>query len=143
MTKAFILSLAQIQPSQLYISTTKLAQVRAWWTPPQMATLIPIPVVRLDDAIVATDGHTRAFAAYQAGFGEVPVVWDTDELDWQAYRICVDWCRAEGVRTVMDLAGRVVAPADYQRLWLDRCRRMHQRLSETGISKGGCISRSR
>lgn len=134
MTEPFRLALTAIQPSQLYISTVKLAEFRGWWSPPRLATLSPIPVVRLDGTIVATDGHTRAFAAYQAGFREVPVTWDPDDLDWQAYRICVEWCHAEGIRTVMDLVGRVVGPADYQRLWLDRCRRMQQALAQSGIS---------
>ena len=134
MLNTLMLPLAQIQPSQLYISTAKLADVASWWSPPCLVTLTPIPVVKLHGAIVATDGHTRAFAAYRAGFAEVPVTWDNDDLDWAAYRICVDWCRAEGIRTVMDLVDRVVEPAVYQRLWLDRCRRMHQVLEESGIS---------
>jgi hypothetical protein len=136
MPHTLTLPLTQIQPSQLYISAVKLARVNDWWQPPCLESLTPIPVVRLVGGnrdcvgdIVATDGHTRAFAAYRAGFTEVPVIWDTDDLDWRAYRICVDWCRAEGIRTVMDLAGRVVGPEDYQRLWLDRCRRMHDELA--------------
>jgi hypothetical protein len=123
-----LLPLVQIQPSQLYISSAKLARVRSWWYPPSVDTLSPIPVVLLDGITVATDGHTRAFAARRAGLDALPVVWDTDKLDVDAYRICVDWCRTDGIRTVMDLEGRVIEPAAYEDLWLGRCRKMHEEL---------------
>jgi len=45
--------------------------------------------------------------------------------------MCVDWCRTEGIRTIMDLDGRVVSPSVYEELWLDRCRTMHEELAET------------
>ena len=128
MPQTFPLRLTDLQPSQLYISRQKLARVRAWWAPSRLDALPPIPVVLLDGVVVATDGHTRAFAATTAGFTIVPAVWDTDELDWTAYRMCVDWCRDVGIRTVMDLTGKVVSAADYEELWLARCRRMHRTL---------------
>jgi len=128
-----LLPLASIQPSQIYISETKLAAVEAWWDAADLGAMTPIPVVELDGAIVATDGHTRAFAAYRAGYGTIPIVWDTDELDWAAYRICVAWCRDVGIRSVMNLDERVVSPADYEVLWLARCRAMHARLREGEI----------
>jgi hypothetical protein len=130
MAEPFLLPLARIQPSQLYISTAKLARVVAAWDPPKLATILPVPVKRLDGRMIYTDGHTRAFAAYRRGFAEIPVVWDEDELDWEAYRICVDWCLAEGIRTVMDLEGRVIEPAAYEVLWHDRCRAMQEALAE-------------
>lgn len=125
----FLFPLAQLQPSQLYISAKKLADVRTWWRPPTLAALEPIPIKRLGDCILYTDGHTRAFAAYQQGFTEVPVVWDEDDLDWEAYQICVDWCLAEGIRAIADLAGRVIAPEQYETLWHDRCRVMQAELA--------------
>ncbi|MCJ7739294.1 MAG: hypothetical protein MUQ10_18610 [Anaerolineae bacterium] len=131
----FLLPRSQIQPSQLYISSAKLAQVQAWWWPRRVEQLSPIPVVQLDGIIVATDGHTRASAAYRAGLRAIPVVWEADELDWDAYRACEDWCRAGGIRTVMDLEGRVVSPSAYEELWLDRCRRMHEELART-VTRG-------
>jgi hypothetical protein len=58
----------------------------------------------------------------------VPVAWEEDELDWEAYEICVAWCEQEGVRTIADLCDRVVEPETYQVLWLDRCAAMHKEL---------------
>ena len=62
-------------------------------------------------------------------------------MDWDAYRICVDWCRVEGIRTIMDLEGRVVSPSAYEELWLDRCRRVHERLAEMRRRKCMCAQR--
>jgi len=67
-------------------------------------------------------------AAYRCGFDRVPVVWDEDDLDWEAYRICVDWCLAEGIRSALDLEGRLLVPEDYDVLWLGRCVAMQEAL---------------
>ena len=141
LSRVVLLPLSQVQPSQLYISSAKLAQVQAWWWPRRVERLPAIPVVQLDGFIVATDGHTRAFAACRAGLRAIPVVWDVDELDWNAYRICVEWCRAERIRTIMDLEGRVVSPSAYEELWLDRCRRVHERLAEMRRRTCRCAQR--
>ncbi len=117
-----------VQPSQLYISSEKLRRVCERFDPYRPEDLEPVPVRTLDGRLVYTDGHTRALAAHLAGWKALPAVLEEDDLDWEAYRICVEWCRSEGVFTVADLATRVVDPRDYERLWLDRCRRMHEEL---------------
>ena len=121
MADVFFFPLAQLQPSQLYISEVKLARVRAWWQPPTLETLEPLPIKQLNGHIIYTDGHTRAFAACRQGFTEVPVFWDEDKLDWEAYQICVDWCLDVGIRTIAELEGRVIPPDQYETLWHDRC----------------------
>ena len=122
MTDGLRMKLKDLQPSQLFISTEKLAAVLQAFDPVDME---PIPVKRLGEEIVMTDGHTRGFAAFLAGLDEVPVVWDEDEMDWEAYEICVAWCKEADIRSVADLVGRVIGPADYQEKWLGRCRKMH------------------
>lgn len=129
MPRRFLLRLSLMQPSQLYLSEAKLAHVMARWWPRRPGTLSPIPVRLLDGIIVSTDGHTRAFAAYRERFAEVPVYWDEDKLDWEAYRVCVAWCRAEGIRTIRDLEGRIVSPETYTTCWLERCRAMQEALA--------------
>ena len=119
--------LDELQPSQLYISTAKLAEVLRSF---DLARIEPVPVKRLGDDLVMTDGHTRAFAAFLCGAAEVPTVPDEDELDWEAYEICVRWCRQEGIRWVGDLVGRVVGPDDYETVWRGRCAAMHRELAE-------------
>jgi len=82
----------------------------------------------LGDTIVITDGHTRALASYLAGLSEIDAYWDEDDLDLEAYAICVKWCRDEGITSIIDLHARVVSPEEYQVLWIDRCRKMQENI---------------
>ncbi len=88
MRDRFSVKLNEPRPSQLYISTRKLATVLRGF---DAADIEPVPVKRLDEDVVMTDGHTRGFAAFLCGATEVPTVVDEDELDWEAYEICVRW----------------------------------------------------
>jgi hypothetical protein len=129
-SEPFVMRLDELQPSQLYLSEAKLA-----WVQHEDAPAEPLPVKELGGRVVLTDGHTRAFAAWQAGRAEIEVYWDPDDLDWQAYQICVAWCEEEGIRTVADLAGRIVSPQEYEVVWLQRCARMQRALAEKQASE--------
>jgi len=128
MNGTFVMRLDEMQPSQLFISSAKLSQVIAGFDQAGPGSLAPIPVKELCGKIIMTDGHTRALAALLSGLTEVRVFWDEDELDWEAYEICVQWCEEEGIHTIADLKGRIVPPEDYQRLWLGRCEEMQHEL---------------
>ncbi len=123
------MALADVQPSQLWVSAEKLAQVQERWLAINAHTFPPLPVKRLGDRVVMTDGHTRALAAYLSGLSQIRVCWDEDDLDWEAYEICVAWCRADGIRSIADLKDRVIGEEDYERLWYGRCRAMHRELA--------------
>ncbi len=120
--------LSELQPSQLYINREKLEALQSAMDFNQPGDLPPIPVKFLDGAWVMTDGHTRAFAVHKAGGERVPIIRDEDALDWDAYRICVDWCREAGIEQIADLEGRVISSNAYDALWIARCRRMQARL---------------
>ena len=93
-----MMRLDELQPSQLFISSEKLARIESGHDAKRSDRLEPIPIKELDGQIILTDGHTRAFFAFLNGQREISVTWDEDELDWDAYRICVDWCRKAGKR---------------------------------------------
>ncbi len=134
MAKSFRMKLDRIQPSQLYISTEKLGEIMKTFGTSSHRSLEPIPVKKLSGDIIFVDGHTRAFAAFLQGVSEVPVCWEYEELDWEAYEICVKWCKDEGIRTIADLKNRVVSNEDYDVLWLDLCARMQAGLkAQRGI----------
>jgi hypothetical protein len=128
MTGIFMMKLAEIQPSQLFISSEKLSQVMEDFSPITPGSLLPVPVKELRGKTVFTDGHTRALAAFLSGLSEVRAFRDEDDMDWEAYEVCVDWCETEGIRTIADLEDRIVSPAEYERLWLKRCAEMHNQL---------------
>jgi len=126
------ISLDELQPSQLFINREKLAEVMRSFDAESME---PIPVIRLGNRTVLTDGHTHALAAFLHRLTDVPVYWDEDELDLEAYQICVGWCEQEGVRRVADLKDRLLAPAQYELMWIKRCQAM---LHELEHKRGHC-----
>lgn len=129
MTDKFLMSLDEIQPSQLYINREKLARVMEILESRDKDTPEPIPIKDLNGEMVSTDGHTRALAWYLKGHSEVEVEWEDAELDWEAYEICVAWCKHEGILSIADLEDRIIGSSEYQTLWLDRCRRMQEALA--------------
>lgn len=108
MTEIFKMKLDEIQPSQLYISSEKLSEVMKTFDLNRPETIEPIPIKKLGDEIIFVDGHTRAFVAFLCGISEVPVYWEDEELDWEAYKICVKWCKESGICRISDLKNRVV-----------------------------------
>ena len=130
MIYTFTMRLGKIQPSQLFISSEKLSQVMKEFDPLRIETFRPVPIKKLGKDIIFTDGHTRAFAAYLSGISEIRVFWDEDELDWEAYEICVKWCKEAGIHTIADLNDRVVSAEEYELLWHKRCDVMHKELEE-------------
>ncbi len=130
MVEVFKMRLEDIQPSQLYISFEKLCNVMKRFNPSDLGSIEPIPVKKLGDDVIFVDGHTRAFAAYLCGVSEVPVYWEDEELDWEAYEICVEWCKESGIRRISDLKDRVVPQKDYEILWYKRCEDMQRDLEK-------------
>lgn len=127
--KAFEISFHDLQPSQLYISSDKLAAVERAMRELENWYDDPVPVKRFASRTVLTDGHTRALAAFRQGSGTICAYWETDELDWEAYQVCVQWCMDEGIQSVADLEERIVTEKQYEELWLKRCRAMHDALA--------------
>ncbi|MBS7653969.1 hypothetical protein KEJ43_02720 [Candidatus Bathyarchaeota archaeon] len=125
-----MMKLSEIQPSQLYICSEKLSEVMKAFDANNPESIEPIPIKKLGGDIIFVDGHTRAFAAFLCGFSEVPVYWEDEELDWDAYEICVEWCKSEGIRTIADLKNRVVPQSEYEILWYERCEKMQRELEE-------------
>ena len=127
MTDSFLMELSGIQPSQLYISSKKLKSVMEDFAS-KPSLMDPIPVKKLGDRVVFVDGHTRALAALLHRFPRVPVYWEEEALDWEAYEICVGWCLAEEIYTIADLTNRVVSHPVYKKLWYERCANMQKEL---------------
>ena len=119
------LSFEKIQPSQLYISEEKFKSV---WEGFDKESYEPVPIKELDGEIIFTDGHTRALVAYLKGLEEIEVFWEDEELDWDLYRICVRWCKEAGITKIWDLKNRIISDAQYQILWLERCRKEEEKL---------------
>lgn len=115
------LKIKELQPSQLYISIKKLKNIQFWFNPNDLSNFEPIPIKLLDGKYVITDGHTRVVAAIIAGLDNVPLVWDTDELDWDMYRACVKACHDQNIYSPLDLVDRIISEEDYKEKWDNWC----------------------
>ena len=129
MKSSFKMKLSKIQLSQLYISKQKLEKVNEKFNPQDFSTLGLIPIKKLGNTIFYTDGHTRAFTAHQAGLTKIPVIWEDTELDWEFYKICIQWCKDERLFTIADLSKRVINHKDYEILWYKRCAKLENKLN--------------
>lgn len=113
-----------LHPTQLYLSSAKLAAVANWFDFDAPA-YDPLPAFEYEGEWYLSDGHTRAFAAWLAGESRIRVERDTEvreAYDFGVYRTCIEWCADAGVESIPDLRGRVVEPATYEEVWIDRCR---------------------
>lgn len=133
MPKTFNVQVDSIQPTQLYISSAKLDYVLRVLEHSGKQDIEPIPIKELDGQIIMVDGHTRALASLLLGISEIPVYYWIDEeedekLDWDEYRICLQWCKEEGIHRISDLKNRIVPHKDYEVVWLDRCTKMIENL---------------
>jgi len=102
----FKLRLDKIQPSQLYISRAKYAEVLKQFESEERLDLEPIPIKELDGELVSTDGHTRGVLWVLKGYDEVDCVWEDLEMDWEEYRICVQWRKDAGITSMYNLRDR-------------------------------------
>jgi hypothetical protein len=124
------MDLKDIQPSQLYINSQKLNSVMKWFNPKDFNSYDALPVKNLNGRIVFTDGHTRAYAAYSEGVSKIKVYWDEDDLSWDAYQICVNWCNAEGIFNIGNLKNRILEPDAFDTLWIVKCKKMQRELGQ-------------
>jgi len=115
----------KLQPSQLYIEKERFQKIFDEFDPENYE---PVPVKKLDGELILTDGHTRALVAYLKGLKKIKFVWEDVELDWDVYRLCVKWCKKEGIFKIKDLKDRMINEEDFHRLWCKRCRRAIYRI---------------
>ena len=124
------LTLLDIQPSQFYVSEEKIHEIKLWFDKNDLTNFTPIPIKELNGRIIFTDGHTRAWVAYTVGLKIVPLIWDEDDLDWEAYQMCVDACVERNVHTVADFEGRILSGVDYKEKWDSWCDSLHESLEQ-------------
>ena len=121
MRRYFWKNIQDIQPSQLYLNARKLELITDWFRPESIDDYDAIPIKELNGRTIFTDGHTRAYVAFKKGLNTIKVYWDEDELDWELYQGCVNWCLEAGINSVKDFENRIIDPMVYEKLWIKRC----------------------
>ena len=110
----FLLDISSIQPSQFYISESKLEKIGNW----AAFGSIKIPVVLINGLYAATDGHTRLKWAQMAGYTNVQVYIDIDDLSNYIPHF-VNEARKRGIYNVADMP--IISEADYAEKWHKYC----------------------
>ena len=130
-------SIADLGVSQIYLNKDKLARVQQWFNPNNLDTFKPLPIHDFGNGrLTLTDGHSRAFIAYQMGLSEIPVVYDTDDIiisntGQMLYKNDITWCERLHLKRIPDLANRIVSNDEYEKLWIRRCDRAYNLLTKT------------
>ena len=135
MNKPLIMKINKIQPSQLYLNLKKIDTLLTNSNFKNIKKMDPIPIKNLNNQIIFTDGHTRAYLYWKNGCKKVVVCWEDEDLDWEAYQICVNWCQDAGIKTVSDLRNRIIDNDLYQEKWINRCQKMQKKLQEKRKNK--------
>lgn len=115
-----------LRPNNWYINRVKLDRAREAWCGGQGENLPPVLVTHIDGELSLIDGHARTFAAFERGRSEIKVV--VEELDSiEGSKMLYEHIHREGpsigVRTIADLAGRIVEADEHRRLWIGYCER--------------------
>jgi len=119
------MDISNIRPSQLYISKQKLNNIQISLNLANPMLDNPLPIKKLNGRIIFVDGHTRAVAFYLLNQKTVPVYWEYEELDWEMYEVCVQWCIDEKILSVEELSQRIIPHTEYEQLWYKRCDELH------------------
>lgn len=123
--------------SQLYLNKKKLDNIYKWFCPEDTEKYPSLPVHDFGDGkYTLTDGHSRAYVAYNAGVALIPVVYDTDEIvvsdiGLLQYRNDIEWCKRHEIFTVADFENRIIPDEQYKKLWIERCDKSYNLLSQT------------
>ena len=123
--------LTELQPTQFYLSEEKIGNIKKWFNAADLSGFEPLPVKFLNGKFILTDGHSRAWVAFCAGLVKLPLIWESEDLDWKAYGKCVDACVARGVNSISDFAGRILSKEDYKIQWNGWCDDLHAMLRKT------------
>jgi len=120
------INILDIQPSQFFLSEEKIRQISEWFVPDDLSNFEPVTIKLINGDIIFTDGHTRAFVAYIKGLTKIPLLWDEDELDWEAYRICVNASKKRNIHCIADLKKRILSDTEYKKQWDNWCDTLHE-----------------
>lgn len=117
--------------SQIYLSQKKIDNVLTWFDG-SLRNFQPISARDFlnDGNLHITDGHTRAYVAWQHGIEKIPYVYDEDEivtceLGQIQYQEDIVWCDRFGLQHISALKDRILSEDDYEDLWRGRCGKMY------------------
>ena len=122
--------------SQIFLNEDKIKAVEEWFDLGNMHIFEPLTVRDFGNGkYTLTDGHSRAYVAYKNGITVIPIVYDNDEIvageiGQKLYKTDIEWCNRFFIFNISHLAKRIINNDDYQRLWIERCDRSYNLLTQ-------------
>lgn len=122
--------------SQIFLNEDKIKAVEEWFDLGNMHIFEPLTVRDFGNGkYTLTDGHSRAYVAYKNGITVIPIVYDNDEIvageiGQKMYKTDIEWCNRFFIFNISHLAKRIINNDDYQRLWIERCDRSYNLLTQ-------------
>ena len=123
--------------SQIYLNEDKIAAVKKWFRSDDMSKFQPLTVHDYGNGrYTLTDGHSRAYVAYKHGLEVVPIIYDNDDIvagepGRKLYLADIEWCDRFHIENISDLDNRIITGEQYRRLWIGRCDRCYDLLTQT------------
>lgn len=129
--------LLELGLSQIYLNKDKIQAIEKWFNPDDMSIFEPLPVRDFGDGrYTLTDGHSRAYVAYKNGLTQIPIVYDDDDMvagkiGQTLYQADIEWCKRFHIENIRQLENRILTSEEYLRLWIGRCNRSYDLLTQT------------
>ncbi|MDE7211347.1 MAG: hypothetical protein K2O03_07870 [Lachnospiraceae bacterium] len=133
--------------SQIYLSSEKITSIEKWFDPQCMENFQPLCVHDFgNQRYTITDGHTRAYVAYKNGISVLPAVYDRDDIvtgpiGQMLYKADIDWCERFRLSHIMHLENRILDRDAYQKLWIGRCDRSYDLLTQASDSEQALLQK--
>ena len=132
-----LIAISELGVSQIYLNENKIKEIKKWFNPDDVKKNPPLPVHAFGDGrYTLTDGHSRAYIAYKSGITHIPVFYDyddivTSELGILQYSTNIEWSKRHKIFTVADFENRIVPNSRYKELWIERCDKSYNLLTQT------------
>ena len=122
--KVRLIKLMELRPNNWFINQAKLDSVREAWQHGEQELLPPVLVTEIEGELSLIDGHSRVYAAFERGGTHIKaLVSQLGQIEGSKalYRHIHREGPKIGIKTIADLADRIVGPEEHRRLWVGYC----------------------
>lgn len=120
--ETFNIRLDQLQPSQPFLSRARLDNIMR----NTGFILRPVHVREMNGRYCIIEGHERCFALLGAGHSTVEAYVESNDSELALFKKCVEITVDSGVATVGDFSERILPPAQFRQLWVQRKKELKQ-----------------
>ena len=118
-------SIADLHPTQLYLSEKKLQDIQILYQSAETIQVDPISILAFGNCLLITDGHHRAYQALLASQDTISAEFDRDGGD-ELYHLYAQACEERKINSVLDLKNHILAQDEYKAKWYNWCEGFNQ-----------------